>query len=185
MTQTAKQYPYISWIDVETTGLEADSESLLEVAVLITDTDLNIVDEAGFTTAVYYPELYAAQIRPLATPYVQEMHDKTGLWSRLPAGKPLSQTDKEMAEYIKQFIPQPKTSWLGGNSITLDRNFLQANLPETFNHIHYRSIDVTSIGGLALWWYDEKFTKNLEHSAFADIKESIAELKFLRERVFK
>lgn len=185
MTKTNTLYPYISWIDAETTGLEASQESLLEVAVLITDTDLNIIDEAGFTTAVYYPETYVSLIRPRATPYVQEMHDKTRLWNRLPEGKTLSQTDKEMAAYIKQFIPQPKTSWLGGNSITLDRNFLQANLPETFNHLHYRSVDVTSVGGLALWWYDEQFTKNLEHSAFADIKESIAELKFLRERVFK
>jgi len=180
------QFPNISWIDVETTGIKVkDGSKLLEVACLVTDTNLNILDEAGYTAVIAYSPEEVSDMYKATVPFVQDMHTQTNLWSRITTqGKPVSQVDLELQEYLAQFT-KPQESHLGGNSITLDRNFLEAFLPESFNHIRYQSVDVSSIAAVANWWYGEKFTKKYTHSALADIKESIAELQYLRGKVFK
>lgn len=177
--------PSITWLDAETTGLNAAEEFLLEVACIVTDSDLNVLDVQGYSTAVYYPEPVAQLLREKAIPIVKDMHDNTGLWDRLPTGKMLSTVDAELTSYISQFAPEPRTSWLGGNSIFLDRDFLRSFLPGVYGHLHYRSVDVTSIAGPADWWYGESFPKEKKHDAFSDILESIEELKHLRRTVFK
>lgn len=179
-----KQFPHITWLDVETTGLDAQNNYLLEVACLVTDTELNILDETGYSATIFYPEAYLPALKENSSQYVQDMHEKTRLWDRLPQGKLMSQVDKELKNYISEFI-EPNQSWLAGNSITLDRNFLAANLTDTFNHLYYRSIDVSTIAGLAEWWYGAKFPKTYQHSALADIQESVAELQFMRKEIFK
>jgi len=180
------KWPNMIWLDAETTGLHAHKESLLEVACLITDTNLNIIDEAGYSAAVYYPEVYVQGLKDKADPFVQQMHETSHLWDRLPQGTPLAQIDKDLVAYMSEYT-QPNESVLAGNSITLDRNFMQWHLPDVYEHMYYRSVDVSSIALLAQWWYGEdvKYQKQYKHEAFADIKESIEELKFLRDKVFK
>jgi oligoribonuclease len=181
-----KKWPNMIWLDAETTGLRADQENLLEVACLITDTDLNIIDEDGYSAVVHYPESYVAVLKNNADPFVQQMHETSHLWDRLSEGSYLSQIDKDLVAYMSEYT-QPNESVLAGNSITLDRNFMQWHLPGVYNHMYYRSVDVSSIALLAQWWYGEdvKYQKEYKHEAFADIKESIEELKFLRNKVFK
>jgi oligoribonuclease (3'-5' exoribonuclease) len=177
-------FPNITWIDVETGGVDESTDNLYEVAALVTDRNLNILDPHGFNMVIRYPAEEIEALRNAAHPVVQEMHDKTGLWYRLPDGAPLEEVDAQLHEYISQFS-EPKTSWLGGNSITLDRNFLRANLPQSFGHISYRSIDVSTVAGLAKAWFGVTYEKKLLHSAFSDITESIEELRFYRDNIFK
>jgi len=175
----------ITWIDAETNGLDPESNVLLEVACLITDGDLNILDETGYTATVLYDEASRDALKSVTDPYVQDMHTKTGLWDRLLTGKPLETVDSELLSYIQQYVPEPGVSWLGGNSITLDRGFLKKYAPSTFKHLHYRSHDVTTIAGLAEEWYGVTYQKKTAHNAMSDILESIEELRFLRKKVFK
>ena len=133
---------------------------------------------------VRYSEEQAQTLRDTVHPVVRDMHDATGLWERLPLGSPLTEVDAKLHEYISQFSA-PRASWLGGNSITLDRNFLRANLPQSFSHLSYRSIDASTVGGLAKAWFGVTYEKKLLHSAFSHIMESIEELRFYRETIFK
>lgn len=178
----------IIWGDVETNGVNAfEGDVLLEVAFLVTDGDLNILDENGYQAVVQWSPEHVNRIKAATSDYVLEMHEKTGLWDRLPFGKPRHQIDSEAVSYLREFVPEAKTARFAGNSITLDRNFMQANLPETFEHIHYRSFDVSTVAGLAqMWGGDEiQYQKKTLHSAFSDITESIEELRYLRGKAFK
>lgn len=176
----------ITWIDVETMGVDANENELLEVACLITDTELNILDEVGYQATVYFSPEDVLNLKSKAGDFIIDMHSKTDLWSRLSTeGKSLEQVDNELFAYIKTFIPE-WGSRLAGNSITLDRNFINANLPLVAEHLTYRSFDVSTIAGLAQAWYGEDvvYQKKTLHSADSDIRESIEELRFLRNRVF-
>lgn len=184
MTDLFGGFPNITWIDVETGGLDESTDKLFEVAAIVTDRNLNILDPLGFNMVIHYPKEEVAKLRNAAVPLVQDMHDKTGLWDRMPSGTPRHEVDEKLHEYISQFS-EPRTSWLGGNSITLDRNFLRANLRQSFAHLSYRSIDVSTISGLAKAWFGVTYEKKLLHAAFSDITESIEELRFYRENIFK
>jgi len=177
-------FPNITWIDVETGGLNENKDALFEVAALVTDRNLNILDTNGFNMVIHYPQEQIEALRNASDPFVQQMHDATGLWNRLPEGTPMEEVDAKLHEYISQFS-EPRTSSLGGNSITLDRNFLRANLPLSFGHLSYRSLDVSSFSAVAKAWYGVTYEKKLLHSAFSDITESIEELRFYRENIFK
>lgn len=176
----------IFWGDVETNGTDDHkNDVLLEVAMLVTDLDLNVLDEEGYQAVILYTEEEVAEIKSRTSQYVLDMHEKTGLWDRLPEGKPLAQVDAELVAYLKSFVPEEKSARLAGNSITLDRNFMRKFLPLTFNHLHYRSIDVSTVAGLAQYWAKPKvqYRKKTLHSAFSDITESIEELRFLRQNI--
>lgn len=173
----------VSWIDVETGGLNHNEDPLLQVACLVTDTQFNILDDAGYDSVVYFDAMKAGIYKAMLAeknPYVFNMHTSNGLLDMLPSGKPLLQIDVELHEYLTRFS-EPKKSLLGGNSITLDRNFLSINLPKSFNHLSYQSVDVTSIAKVMEWKYGEKarMEKKLTHNAFDDIRESIEQMKFL------
>jgi oligoribonuclease len=176
----------ICWIDVETNGTDCEKNVLLEVACLVTDLELNILDETGYESVIWYPETLVDELKSNTDPFVVDMHEKTGLWDRLSQGKMKHKVEVELFEYIHAFIPERQTARLGGNSITLDRNFINKNLPSVGNHLHYRSIDVSTLAGLAQYWVSPKvqYKKKTLHSAFSDIRESIEELKFLRENIF-
>jgi len=174
----------IVWLDVETTGIDANNEHLLEVGCIITDLDLNILDPEGYRAAVYYPESIVEQLKTNAVPFVQEMHTKTGLWDELPKGELLSTINDQLSAYVKGFFPDERTAWLGGNSIVLDRNFINRFIPKVGEHLHYRSVDVTSWAGPAQWWMKGlQYRKKTVHSAFSDITESIEEFKFLKDNM--
>jgi len=176
----------LGWTDVETTGINAEEERLLEVATIVTDLELNILDDQGYQAIVYYSPDEVEHMKSVCNPYVLEMHTKTGLWDKLSSGKLLEQIDEELLAYIKKFLPNERSGWLGGNSITLDRNFINKNLPKVAAHLHYRSLDATSWAGPAQWWFSGlQYRKKTVHSAFSDIVESIEEIKFLRDNMVK
>lgn len=176
----------ICWIDVETTGTDCEKDVLLEVACLVTDLELNILDESGYESVLWYSPDLLDELKANTDPYVIDMHTKTGLWERLSQGKMKHKVDAELLGYIKNFVPDPKTARLGGNSITLDRNFINKNLPGVGDHLSYRSIDVSTLAGLAQYWNSPKihYQKKTVHSTMSDIRESIEELRFLRTNLF-
>ena len=191
-TPTSPQFPEVAivWIDVETTGLTAHKGELLEIAVLVTDLDLNLLDETGYqATVLHLPpdQPDEPSVRDLAGDYVKGMHDTTGLWQRVTdsqVAKTKRTIESEALEYIRQFVPERRTARLGGNSVRLDLNFLDEHLPAITEHLHYRMVDVSTVTGLAHWWKGvPMFDKAGTHIAMIDIRESIAELAYLREKL--
>lgn len=186
MTTNLCTYPEVAivWIDVETTGLKAHKERLLEVAILVTDLDLNLLDETGYQAAVHLGNVVdVSEVRELADPFVQNMHDTSGLWGQCAdpsRSKPIALIEAEALTYIQRLVPKPKTARIGGNSVRLDLNFLDEHLPSVSEHLHYRMLDVSTVTGLAQWRMGlPAFEKQRNHTAMADIRESIAELKYL------
>lgn len=189
MAQRSTDFPEVAivWGDVETDGLVAHQQNLLEVAILVTDLDLNLLDETGYQATILYTPEQAAQMRAAAVPFVQDMHDTSGLWAKVTdptVAKPKAQVDAEALAYIQSLVPEKRTARLGGNSVRLDLNFLEEHLPATYGHLHYRMADVSSLCGFAQWWGGVPvFEKARAHTAMADIKESIAEARYLREHI--
>lgn len=185
MTERTADNANIAWIDVETTGLSSEDDHLLEVACLITDSELNILDVTGYQSTIFYDKASVDILKSRTSDYVLDMHTKTGLWDRLLTGAAMEKVDEELLAYLAEYVPQAGEAWLGGNSIRLDRNFMEANLDNAFNHLYYRSVDVSSFAYVANNWYNVFYEKKYTHSAFEDITESIDELKFYRKTILK
>lgn len=171
----------IAWIDVETTGkTPRDGSRLLQVACIITDGDLKELNE-GFEMKIHYSAEEVAELFEASDDFVKNMHEKTGLWAALTTeGHPREEVGKKLLAELKEYITEPVTAKIGGNSITLDRNFLEAELPEVFNFLHYRSYDMSSVAehyklnATDIPEYAKKYT----HEALEDIRESIAEARY-------
>lgn len=175
----------IAWLDVETTGLDATQDQLLEVALVMTDWNLNVLD-GGYSTAIKYTAATASALRAKSAPFVQEMHDRTGLWERLesPSARPIETVRKQIFEYLKHFAPNPRQARLGGNSVGLDASFSREYLPDFYEHLHYRVLDMSSLQEAASRWFEvPTFEKVLDHSALSDIMESIEQAKFIRNQL--
>lgn len=171
------------WIDMEMTGLDPDNCVVLEIATIITDADLNILAE-GPVIAVHQSDEVLSNMNE----WCIETHGKTGLTQRCKDSD-FSVRDAEIAtlDFIKQWVPAGKSP-LCGNSIGQDRRFMVAYMPELEAYCHYRNVDVSTIKELAKRWAPEAikgFKKKGIHLALVDIQESIAELAFYREHVFK
>ena len=167
------------------TGLDPTTEVIVEIATLITDDDLNVIAE-GPDLVINQPEAVLSTMDPV----VVEMHTKSGLLTAIRASTvTLEQAGTATLEFIKQHVVEPRTIPLCGNSIGTDRRFLVRYLPEIENHLHYRSVDVSTIKELVKRWYPgieiTRPTKSGAHRALDDVRESIRELKFYRENVFK
>ena len=170
------------WIDCEMTGLDLEQDCLVEVAVIITDGQTNIVDE-GIDLLI--------KPRPGALEnmgdFVREMHTKSGLLAELetPAALELEEAEKQVLEYIKRFVPGKGQALLAGNSVGTDKQFLEKEMPQVISHLHYRLVDVSSVKELAKRWYPRAFyhapEKHGGHRALADIRESIQELRYYRK----
>ena len=172
-------------MDLEMTGLDPATEVIVEIATLITDDDLNVIAE-GPDLVINQPEAVLSTMDPV----VVEMHTKSGLLTAIRASTvTLEQAGTATLEFIKQHVVEPRTIPLCGNSIGTDRRFLVRYLPEIENHLHYRSVDVSTIKELVKRWYPgieiTRPTKSGAHRALDDVRESIRELKFYRENVFK
>ncbi|MDA3017832.1 MAG: oligoribonuclease [Actinomycetota bacterium] len=172
-------------MDLEMTGLDPATEVIVEIATLITDDDLNVIAE-GPDLVINQPEAVLSTMDPV----VVEMHTKSGLLTAIRASTvTLEQAGTATLEFIKQHVVEPRTIPLCGNSIGTDRRFLARYFPEIENHLHYRSVDVSTIKELVKRWYPgieiTRPTKSGAHRALDDVRESIRELKFYRENVFK
>jgi len=174
---------YLVWIDCEMTGLNPDTECLVEIAAVITDFDLNVLDE-GIDLVIKPQE---GTVEAMGD-YVRKMHTDSGLIKEFASGIDLADAESQVLAYIKKYIPNPKTAPLAGNTIGTDRMFLAKYMPELDGHLHYRNIDVSTIKELSKRWYPRSYfqapKKDGGHRALADILESIEELKYYRQSVF-
>ncbi|GAB3117287.1 oligoribonuclease [Streptomyces calidiresistens] len=171
------------WIDCEMTGLSPDDDALIEVAALVTDSELNILGDG--VDIVIRPPAEALDSMP---EIVRRMHTDSGLLEELPGGTDLADAQRRVLEYITEHVPEPGRAPLCGNSVGTDRGFLARYMPELEAYLHYRIIDVSSVKELARRWYPRAYfnspEKNGNHRALADIRESIAELRYYREAIF-
>lgn len=171
------------WIDCEMTGLDVSIDELVEVAVVITDYDLKPVDP-GFSIVIK-PDQSAYDNM---AEFVLNMHQSSGLLDEIPHGVSLADAEFAVNEYILRFVPTAKTAPLAGNTIGTDRTFLAKYMPRVDAHLHYRSIDVSSIKELSRRWFPRVYfnapTKDGGHRALADILESIRELEYYRKAAF-
>ncbi|MEO3781858.1 oligoribonuclease [Actinocorallia sp. B10E7] len=171
------------WIDCEMTGLDLARDALIEIAVLVTDPELNILDE-GVDVVIKPPEESLAQMNKV----VHDMHTTSGLLEELPGGVTLAEAEATVLDYVKSHVPDPKKAPLCGNSIATDRSFLARDMQALDAHLHYRMIDVSSIKELSRRWYPRVYfaspVKTGGHRALADITESIRELRYYRAAVF-
>jgi oligoribonuclease len=173
----------IVWIDCEMTGLDLERDALIEVAVLVTDAELNVLGEGVDVVIACPPE--ALESMP---PVVREMHEASGLLDELANGTTMTDAQAQVLAYVREHVPESGKAPLGGNSVATDRGFLARDMPELDDWLHYRMIDASSIKELARRWYPRVYfnspKKHGGHRALADITESIEELKFYRAAVF-
>lgn len=171
------------WIDCEMTGLDLERDELLEVAVIVTDNELNVLDDG--LTVVIKPNTAALDTM---SDFVQAMHEKSGLLDELVDGMALADAEDAVTEYVISHVPLEGHAPLAGNSIATDRAFLSKYMPRVDKHLHYRNVDVSTIKELARRWYPRIYfnapEKGGDHRAKADILESIRELQYYRLTVF-
>ena len=165
------------------TGLNPETECLVEIAAVITDFDLNVLDE-GIDLVIKPRE---GTVEAMGD-YVRKMHTDSGLINEFDSGIDVADAEAQVLEYIKKYIPNPKTAPLAGNTIGTDRLFITKYMPDLDAHLHYRSIDVSTIKELSKRWFPKVYfqapKKDGGHRALADILESIEELKYYRQAVF-
>lgn len=161
------------------TGLSLESDALIEVAVLVTDAELNILGE-GVEVVIKPP---AAALEQMGD-FVRNMHITSGLITELDAGLEMDVAQQIVMDYIRSFAPEPNKALLAGNSVGTDKNFLARDMPEVVDHLHYRILDVSTLKELARRWYPRVFfqapAKTGNHRALGDIRDSIDELKYYR-----
>lgn len=170
------------WIDCEMTGLDLDVDELVEIAIVVTDFELNVLDP-GFQVVIKPDASALANMND----FVRRMHETSGLLAEIPDGISLAEAEFEALEYIQRFAPEGKAP-LAGNTIGTDRMFLAKYMPRVDRWLHYRSVDVSSIKELSRRWYPRAYfnapAKDGGHRALADILESIRELAYYRQAVF-
>jgi oligoribonuclease len=175
----------LAWMDLEMTGLDPARHVIVEIATLITDDELNIVAE-GPDLVIHATEEQLAGMDEV----VVAMHTGSGLLDQIRESRiSLEEAGAATMEFLRSHIPAPRTVPLGGNSIGMDRRFLAVHLPEIEEYLHYRSVDVSTIKELARRWYPGDLAgfdrKSSSHRAMDDIRESVDELRYWRERVFR
>lgn len=173
------------WIDLEMTGLDPNIHTIVEVAVIITDGDLEQVIE-GPDLVIHATEEELARMDEV----VLKMHTKSGLLELVRASEiSIADAEKAILEFLVEHVPEPRAGVLAGNSIHSDRSFLLRYMPAVAEHLHYRLVDVSTIKELARRWYPEAVKsapdKDGDHRALADIRESIAELRHYRAEIFR
>jgi oligoribonuclease len=180
----AESAGHLVWIDCEMTGLDLTKDKLIEVAVLVTDSDLTVLDP-GLDLIISADD---ADLDGM-TEFVAEMHAKSGLTDEVRAATlTVAEAEQQILAYVKRFVPERRTAPLCGNSIGTDRGFLARDMPELDDHLHYRMVDVSSVKELARRWFPRVYfaqpAKGLAHRALADIIESVRELAYYRKTLF-
>ena len=171
------------WIDCEMTGLDLGHDALIEVAALVTDSELNILGD-GVDVVIKPPAAAVEQMLPV----VREMHTASGLLEELAGGLTMAEAQELVLDYVRTHIPEARRAPLAGNSVGTDRGFLARDMPDLEGHLHYRVVDVSSIKELVRRWYPRVYfqapAKTGNHRALGDIRDSIEELKYYRAAVF-
>jgi oligoribonuclease len=171
------------WIDCEMTGLDIERDALIEIACLVTDADLNLLDEG--IDLIIKPPAEALESMPEV---VREMHTTSGLLAELPSGITVAEAQDLVLDYVRGHVPEPRKVPLCGNSIATDRWFIARDMPELDAYLHYRMVDVSSVKELARRWFPRAYfaspAKHGGHRALADIRESVQELRYYRATVF-
>ncbi len=169
----------IVWIDCEMTGLDLTRDALIEVAAVVTDSELHVLGD-GVDVVITPPVEALEQMDP----FVRNMHTTSDLLTELPGGLTLDEAQEQVLAYLREWVPGVGKAPLAGNSVGTDKAFLERDMPELVGHLHYRVIDVSSIKELARRWYPRIYfaspEKNGGHRALADILESIDELRYYR-----
>lgn len=173
------------WIDLEMTGLDPDAEVIVEIAAIITDGELATVVE-GPDIVVAAPGAALAGM----VPKVQQMHAKSGLDVAVRASTTsVADAERQVLDFVRGLVPQPGTAPLAGNSVHADRMFLRRHMSALEAHVHYRNVDVSTLKELARRWHPDVLAaaprKTGDHRALADIRESIAELRYYRDALFR
>jgi oligoribonuclease len=170
------------WIDCEMTGLNPETDCLVEVAVVITNSELEILDEGLSLVIKPRPESWANM-----NDFVRNMHTESGLINDVEDGLELADAEQLILDYVKRYVSEARQAPLAGNTIGTDRMFLNRYMPALDQHLHYRNIDVSSIKELTRRWYPRAYfqlpKKEGGHRALADILESITELRYYRNTV--
>ncbi|MGN6244901.1 MAG: oligoribonuclease [Motilibacteraceae bacterium] len=170
------------WVDCEMTGLDLAQDALVEVAALVTDSELTVLGDG--VDVVIRPPDQALETMP---DVVRQMHTASGLLEELPHGTTLAEAEQAVLDYVRAFVPDVRKAPLCGNSVATDRGFLARDMPAFEQHLHYRIVDVSSIKELARRWYPRVYfnapKKQGNHRALADIRESIEELKYYRAAI--
>jgi len=165
------------------TGLNLETDALIEVAVLVTDANLNVLGD-GVDVIIKPSQEALDQMSELVT----TMHTSSGLLAELSSGITMGEAEEQVLAYVKKYVPEPDKAPLAGNSVGMDRAFLARDMPALESHLHYRNIDVSTIKELTRRWYPKAFfaapDKHGNHRALGDIKDSITELRYYREAVF-
>jgi oligoribonuclease len=180
----AESAGHLVWIDCEMTGLDIVKDKLIEVAVVVTDSELNVLDP-GLELIIGADDADLDGMNEV----VVEMHRKSGLTDAVRASTlTVAEAEQQVLAYIKRWVPDRRTAPLCGNSIGTDRGFLARDMPELDDHLHYRMVDVSSIKELARRWFPRVYfaqpQKGLAHRALADIIESVRELAYYRRTLF-
>jgi oligoribonuclease len=180
----AESAGHLVWIDCEMTGLDLEKDKLIEVAVLVTDSELNVLDP-GLDLVISADDADLDAMNDV----VAEMHAKSGLTDAVRASTlGLADAEQQILAYVKRFVPERRAAPLCGNSIATDRGFLARDMPELDDHLHYRMVDVSSVKELARRWFPRVYfaqpPKGLAHRALADIIESVRELAYYRSTLF-
>lgn len=172
------------WVDLEMTGLDVEKCHIIEMACLITDENLNVIQE-GPEVVIHQPDSALDAMDKWCTKH----HGESGLTAAVKASKiSLEQAEETFLDFVKLHTP-PKKCPLAGNSVHADRRFLEKYMPRFMDHLHYRIVDVSTIKELCWRWYPKTYQqvpeKKEKHRALEDIKESIAELQFYKQAIFK
>ncbi len=171
------------WIDCEMTGLDLSADALIEVAALVTDSELNVLGD-GVDVVIRPSDGALQQMNDV----VRTMHTDSGLLEELSTGTTLADAEAQVLAYLRQHVNEGVRPPLAGNSVGTDRGFLARDMGELDAFLHYRIVDVSSIKELARRWYPRAYfnapAKSGNHRALADIRESIEELRYYRDAVF-
>ncbi|MEI2455095.1 MULTISPECIES: oligoribonuclease [Lysobacter] len=178
MTDKTGHEHRLIWIDLEMTGLDTDRDSILEIATVVTDAQLNVLAE-GPELAIAHP----LERLQAMDEWNRNQHSRSGLWARvLEQGVPMEEAERRTLEFLGQWVPA-NTSPICGNSICQDRRFLHRCMPRLEKYFHYRNLDVSTIKELARRWAPEVLagvSKDSKHTALSDVMDSIAELRHYR-----
>ncbi len=179
----ANELPHLVWIDCEMTGLSLETDALVEIAVLVTDSELNIIGE-GIDLVIHATEGQLAGMND----FVRNMHTTSGLINEIEGGISVEEAEKKILDYLASAGVISGKSPLAGNSVSVDRNFIARDMKQLAEYLHYRTIDVSTIKELSRRWYPKAYfaapAKTGNHRALGDIKDSIDELKYYRSSVF-